>query len=184
MGKLDGRTVAILATDGVEQVELTEPRQALEDEGASVVLLSLEEGGIQGFDHLDKGDSFAVDKAVADAVADDYDALLLPGGVANPDALRADDDAVSFVKQFFDDGKPVAAICHAPWMLIEADVVSGRRLTSFPSVKTDLVNAGADWLDEEVVVDQGLVTSRNPDDIPAFNAKMIEEFAEGRHDGQ
>ena len=184
MGKLDGTKVAILATDGVEQVELTEPLDALENEGANVTLLSLESGDFQGFNHLDKGDTFTADKAIADADADDYDALVLPGGVANPDALRMDDDAVGFIRQFFDDGKPVAAICHAPWTLIEADVVRGRRLTSWPSLKTDLVNAGADWVDEEVVVDNGFVTSRKPDDLPAFTDKMVEEIAEGAHAGQ
>jgi protease I len=184
MSKLDGRKVAILATDGVEQVELTEPLNALEDEGANVELISLEEGEFQGFNHLDKADAFKADKAVANADAADYDALVLPGGVANPDALRIDDDAVAFVRRFFDDGKPVAAICHAPWTLIEADVVNGRRMTSWPSLKTDLVNAGADWVDEEVVVDQGFVTSRKPSDLPAFNKKMVEEIAEGAHAGQ
>jgi protease I len=184
MGKLEGRNVAILATDGVEQIELTEPLDALENADAKVTLLSLEKGDFQGFNHLDKGDVFTADKAVADADADDYDALVLPGGVANPDALRMDDDAVGFVRQFFDDGKPVAAICHAPWTLVEADVVRGRRVTSWPSLKTDLKNAGADWVDEEVVVDQGFVTSRKPDDLPAFVDKMVEEICEGAHAGQ
>lgn len=184
MGKLDGTKVAILATDGVEQVELTAPLDALENEGANVTLLSLQSGDFQGFNHLDKGDTFTADKAIADADADDYNALVLPGGVANPDALRINDDAVGFIRQFFEDGKPVAAICHAPWTLIEADVVRGRRLTSWPSLKTDLVNAGANWVDEQVVVDNGFVTSRNPDDLPAFTDKMVEEIAEGAHAGQ
>jgi protease I len=160
---------------------LTDPLNALEDEGANVELLSLQEGKFQGFNHLDKGDTFKADKAVGDADPDDYDALVLPGGVANPDALRIDDDAVAFIRQFFDDGKPVAAICHAPWTLIEADVVRGRRMTSWPSLRTDLVNAGADWVDEVVVVDQGFVTSRKPDDLPAFDKKMVEEIGEGVH---
>ena len=184
MGKLDGRKVAILATEGVEQVELTEPLHALENEGATVTLLSLKSGDFQGFNHLDKGDTFTADKAVAEADASDYDALVLPGGVANPDALRIDEDAVGFIRQFFDDSKPVAAICHAPWTLIEADVVRGRKMTSWPSLKTDLVNAGANWVDEEVVVDQGFVTSRKPDDLPAFTDKMVEEICEGAHAGQ
>jgi protease I len=184
MGKLDDRNVAILATEGVEQVELTEPLDALENEGANVTLISLEADDFQAFNHLDKGDTFTADKAVADADAGDYDALVLPGGVANPDALRIDDDAVGFIRQFFEDSKPVAAICHAPWTLIEADVVRGRKLTSWPSLKTDLVNAGANWVDEEVVVDEGFVTSRKPDDLPAFTDKMVEEICEGAHAGQ
>jgi protease I len=184
MGKLDGRNVAILATEGVEQIELTEPLEALENEGANVTLLSLERGDVQAFNHLDKADTFTAEKAVADADTGDYDALVLPGGVANPDALRTDDDAVTFVRQFFDDSKPVAAICHAPWTLIEADVVRGRTMTSWPSLKTDLINAGANWVDEEVVVDEGFVTSRNPDDLPAFTDKMVEEICEGAHTGQ
>ena len=184
MGKLDGRNVAILATDGVEQVELTEPLDALENEGANVTLISLESGEFQGFNHTDKGDTFTAEKAVADADAGDYDALVLPGGVHNPDALRMDEDAVGFVRQFFDDSKPVAAICHAPWTLIEADVVRGRKMTSWPSLQTDLRNAGANWVDEEVVVDEGFVTSRNPDDLPAFTDKMVEEIGEGAHAGQ
>ena len=183
MGKLDGKKIAILvANEGIEQVELTEPRKALEEAGAEVELLALETGQAQAFEHLDKADTFEVDRAVADADAGDYDGLMLPGGVANPDALRMDDDAVKFVKAFFDAGKPIAAICHAPWTLVEADVVRGRKLTSWPSLQTDIRNAGGEWVDEEVVVDQGLVTSRKPDDLPAFNAKMVEEFCEGKHD--
>jgi protease I len=182
MGKLDGRKIAFLATDGVEQVELTEPRKAVEHEGADTELISLEDGEIQGFDHLDKADTFKVDKTVSDADASDYDGLVLPGGVANPDHLRTDQDAVTFVRAFFEAGKPVGAICHAPWTLIEADVVDGLKVTSWPSLKTDLKNAGANWVDEEVVVDKGLTTSRNPDDIPAFNEKIVEEFCEGKHE--
>jgi deglycase len=182
MGKLDGKTIAFLATDGVEQVELTEPRKAVEGEGADTHLISLEEGEIQGFEHLDHGDKFKVDRAVKDVDASDYDALVLPGGVANPDRLRMDEDAVSFVRAFFEAGKPVGAICHAPWMLVEADVVRDLTVTSWPSLRTDLKNAGANWVDEEVVVEKGLTTSRKPDDIPAFNDKIIEEFCEGEHE--
>jgi protease I len=181
---LNGKKVAILvATEGIEQVELTEPRKALEEAGATVELVSTETGEAQAFNHLDKADTFPIDRVVGDISAEDYDALMLPGGVANPDNLRTDAGAVSFVRAFFDAGKPVAAICHAPWTLVEADVVKGRTLTSWPSLQTDLRNAGATWIDEEVHVDQGLVTSRKPDDLPAFNAKMIEEFAEGTHEG-
>lgn len=181
---LSGKTVAVLATDGVELVELTEPVKALRDAGAVVEIVSLKAGEFQGFNHLTPGDKVKADKAVAGVDASAYSALMLPGGVANPDQLRADPDAVKFVRAFFDAGKPVAAICHAPWLLIEAGVVEGRTLTGFKSIRTDLRNAGANVVDEEVVVDDGLVTSRKPDDIPAFNAKMIEEFAEGRHRGQ
>jgi protease I len=184
MAELSGKRVAILATDMFEQVELVEPRKAVEHAGAEVELVSLEAGEIQGFNHYDKADTFPVDKVVADASADDYDALLLPGGVGNPDTLRMDENAVGFVRSFFEQGKPVAAICHAPWTLVEAEVVRGRRLTSFWSIKTDVKNAGGTWVDEEVVVDEGLVTSRSPDDLPAFCAKAIEEFAEGKHAGQ
>jgi protease I len=181
---LKGKKVAILvANEGIEQVELTEPRKALQDAGATVELLAPESGEAQAFNHLDKADSFPVDRAVDAASAEDYDALMLPGGVANPDNLRTHPEAVAFVRAFFDAGKPVAAICHAPWTLVEADVVRGRTLTSWPSVQTDLRNAGATWVDEEVVVDEGLVTSRKPDDLEAFNAKMVEEFAEGPHEG-
>jgi protease I len=179
--ELQGKRIAILATDGVEQVELTEPRRALEAAGAEVELVSLEQGEFQGFDHLDKGQTFHADKAVSDAVPTDYDGLVLPGGVANPDFLRANDDAVRFVRSFFEQGTPVGAICHGPWTLVDAGVVEGRTVTSWPSIKTDLVNAGAHWVDEDVVVDRGLVTSRKPDDLPAFNAKLVEEFGEGVH---
>ena len=184
MAKLQDKKVAFLATDGVEQVELTEPWKAVEKEGGSPELISLETGQIQGFDHLDKDKTFDVDRAVADANHEDYDGLVLPGGVANPDFLRGDEDAVRFVRSFFEAGKPVAAICHGPWTLVEADVVRGRTLTSWPTLKTDIRNAGGNWVDEEVVVDQGLVSSRKPDDLPAFCAKAVEEICEGRHEGQ
>jgi deglycase len=180
-GELQGKKIAFLATDGVEQVEYTEPRKAVEQAGAAAHLVSLKPGQIQGFNHLDKGDTFPVDKAVSDASADDYDGLVLPGGVANPDVLRTDKDAVQFVRSFFEAGKPVASICHGAWTLVEADVVKGRTLTSWPSIRTDIENAGGAWVDEEVHTDRGLVTSRKPDDLPAFNAKLVEEFAEGRH---
>jgi protease I len=183
-GELQGKTVAFIATDGVEQVELTDPWKAIEDAGGKAELISLEPGHIQGFNHLDKGDTFPVDHTVKEADAARYDGLVMPGGVANPDFLRADEDAVAFVRAFFDQAKPVAAICHGPWTLIDAEVVRGRTLTSWPSLRTDLRNAGATWVDEEVHVDQGLVTSRNPDDLPAFNAKLVEEIAEGKHEGQ
>jgi protease I len=182
MGKLDGKKIAFLATDGVEQVELTEPRKAVEDEGATTELISLETGAIQGVEKLDPGETFSVDRAVADADASAYDGLVLPGGVYNPDKLRADQDAVAFVRAFFEAGKPVGAICHGPWTLIDAGVVDGLKLTSYPSIRTDLRNAGAEWVDEEVVVDRGLTTSRRPDDLPAFNAKIVEEFCEGVHE--
>ena len=178
---LKGRKIAILAADGVEQVELEKPRKAIEDAGGETELISLEDGQIQATDHMDHADKFEVDKTVGDARASDYDGLILPGGVHNPDALRRDSDAVSFVQDFFKDGKPVGVICHGPWTLIEADVVKGRKLTSFSSIQTDLRNAGAEWVNEEVVVDEGLVSSRNPDDLPAFCSKIVEEFAEGRH---
>ena len=183
-GELQGKTIAFLATDGVEQIEYTEPRKAVEQAGGTAHLISLESGEIQGFNHLDKGDTFPVDKAVAEASADDYDGLVLPGGVANPDFLRMNADAVSFVRDFFEAGKPVAAICHGPWTLVEADVVRGRTLTSFPSLKTDIGNAGGNWVDEEVHVDAGLVTSRKPDDLPAFCDKLVEEICEGKHEEQ
>ena len=179
--KLEGKRIAFLATDGVEQSELEQPWQALQKAGADVELLSVHEGPIQAVRHMDKGDTFEVDGLVSDADVSDYDGLVLPGGVANPDTLRANDKAVRFVRQFFEQSKPIAAICHGPWTLIEADVVRGRTLTSWPSLKTDVRNAGGQWVDEEVHVDQGLVTSRKPDDLPAFCEKMIEEFAEGRH---
>jgi protease I len=161
---------------------LTEPRKAVEAEGADTELLSLESGEIQGFEHLDKADTFEVDRTVSGANADDYDGLVLPGGVANPDFLRTDDSVRSFVRAFFEAGKPVGAICHGPWTLIDAGVVDGLKLTSWPSLETDLRNAGAEWVDEEVVVDRGLTTSRNPDDLPAFCAKIVEEFCEGVHE--
>jgi protease I len=183
-GELQGKKIAFLATDGVEQVEYTEPRKAVEQAGAEAHLISLKPGEIQGFNHLDKGDRFPVDKAVADTHEADYDGLVLPGGVANPDFLRTDPDAVRFVRSFYDAGKPIAAICHGPWTLVEAGVVRGRTLTSWPSIKTDIENAGGTWVDEEVHVDQGLVTSRKPDDIPVFSAKTIEEVAEGVHERQ
>lgn len=181
---LSGKTVAILVTDGFEQSELEQPRQALQDAGAETRIVSPKAGMVRGWDEDDFGDSFTVDVALKGADAEDYDALLLPGGVMNPDQLRLDPAAVRFVKAFFEAGKPVAAICHGPQLLIEAGVVRGRRLTSFPSLQTDLKNAGATWVDEVVVTDQGLVTSRRPADIPRFNEKMIEEFAEGVHAGQ
>lgn len=177
--ELNGKRIAFLATEGVEQVELTQPWQAIKDAGAEAELISLEDGEFDGFHGLDRADSFQVDKKVADANANDYHGLVLPGGVANPDALRLDKDAVAFVKDFFEQKKPVAAICHALWTLVEADVVRGRTLTSWPSLQTDIRNAGGTWVDEEVHVDEGLVTSRNPDDIPAFNRKMVQAFAEG-----
>jgi protease I len=181
---LKGKTVALLAADMVERVELVEPRKALEDAGAKVELISLEPGKIKSFDHFDPADEIPVDKTVEEVDAGDYDALLVPGGVGNPDQLRGDENAVAFVRSFFEQGKPAAVICHGPWVLVEAGVVRGRTLTSWPTLQTDIRNAGGEWVDREVVVDQGLVTSRKPDDIPAFNAKMIEEFAEGVHAGQ
>lgn len=178
---LSGKSVAILVTDGFEQSELEKPRQALEDAGAETFIVSPKKGSVRGWAKDNFGDKFDVDELLADADSDEYDALLLPGGVMNPDQLRMEPEAVQFVRAFFDAGKPVAAICHGPQLLIEADVVRGRKLTSYPSLKTDLRNAGAKWVDESVVVDMGLVTSRTPDDIPDFNAKMIEEIAEGIH---
>ena len=180
-GELSGRRIAFLATDGVEQAELTKPWDAIKSAGAEVELISLETGKVRGYNHLDEGDAFKVDKTVSEASSGDYDGLVLPGGVANPDALRMNDDAVKFTRGFFDAGLPVAAICHAPWMLIEAGVVEGKKVTSWPSLQTDLRNAGAKWADEEVIVDEGLVTSRKPDDLPAFIEKAIEEFGEGKH---
>jgi protease I len=178
---LAGKKIAFLATDGVEQSELERPWEAVKAAGADVELLSIHDGSIQGVNHMDKGDSFDVDKLVSDADAQDYDGLVLPGGVMNPDQLRTDERAVAFVRKFFDDGKPVAAICHGPWTLVEANVVRGRTLTSWPSLQTDIRNAGGQWVDERVHVDNGLVTSRKPDDLDAFCSKAIEEFAEGRH---
>ena len=182
--ELQGKRVAFLATDMVEQVELTEPWKAVEAAGATPELISLEEGEIQGFNHYDKADTFTVDKTVEEASADDYDALVIPGGVGNPDTMRADENAVELTRQFFEQGKPVGVICHGPWMLVEAGVVRGRTVTSWPSLQTDIRNAGGNWVDQEVVVDEGLVTSRKPDDLPAFNAKIVEEIAEGRHEQQ
>ncbi len=181
---LTGRTVACLVTDGYEQSELTSPVEALRNAGAEVHIVSLNSGKIRGWKDGDWGDSVVVDKTVGDVSADDYRGLLLPGGVINPDKLRRDDKAVSFVRDFFAQGKPVAAICHGPQMLIEADVVDGRTMTSFSSIRKDLENAGAKWVDREVVVDQGLTTRRSPDDLPAFNNKLVEELAEGVHEGQ
>jgi protease I len=181
---LQGKTIAFLATDGFEQVELTDPWKAVEKAGGESCLVSLKMGSIQGMNHDEKADKFKVDKVVDEVSAEDYDGLVLPGGVANPDTLRTHEVAVDFVRDFFKQGKPVAAICHGPWTLIEADVVDGRQVTSWPSLKTDLKNAGAIWVDQECVCDQGLVTSRNPDDLPAFCAKAVEEFAEGAHSGQ
>jgi protease I len=182
--RLEGRRVAFLATDGVEQIELTEPWKAIENEGGKPELISLEEGEILAFNHLDHGDKFQVDKTVAEADPADYDGLVQPGGVANPDFLRGDENAVRFTRAFFEAGKPVAEICHGPWMLVEADVVRGRKVTSWPSLKTDIQNAGGEWVDEEVVVDSGLVTSRKPDDLLAFCDKLVEEICEGRHEEQ
>ena len=181
---LQGKRIAFLATDGVEEVELTEPAKAVREAGAEVDLVALRPGSIQAFNHLDKSSTYDVDVTVADAEPKRYDGLVLPGGVANPDELRTDPAAVRFVRSFFDAGKPVGVICHGPWTLIEAGVVQGRTITSWPSLRTDLKNAGANWVDAEVHVDNGLVSSRNPDDIPAFNAKIVEEFAEGVHRGR
>jgi protease I len=179
---LNGKKVAILVADGFEQVEMTEPRKALEEAGARTQLISPSAGKVKGWQHTEWGDEFPVDLPLDQARPADYDALLLPGGVMNPDKLRMIPQAVQFVKAFFDAGKPVASICHGPWTLVEAGVVRGKTLTSWPSLKTDIRNAGGHWVDQEVVTENGLVTSRKPDDIPAFNRKMIEEFAEGRHE--
>ncbi|MET0261064.1 MAG: type 1 glutamine amidotransferase domain-containing protein [Gaiellaceae bacterium] len=182
--KLQGKRVAFLATDMVEQVELTEPWKAVKDAGGTPELVSLEEGEIQGFNHYDKADTFKVDRTVEEARAEDYDALVIPGGVGNPDTMRTHENAVQLVRDFFEQGKPVGVICHGPWMLVEAGVVRGRKVTSWPSLQTDIRNAGGDWVDQDVVVDDGLVTSRKPDDLPAFNEKIVEEFCEGRHEQQ
>jgi protease I len=182
--QLQGKRIAIVATDGVEQVELTEPKKALDEAGAQTVVISPKARAIKAWQNDHWGDEIPVDRPLDSARPDDFDALLLPGGVINADALRMEERAVQFVRRFFEAGKPVAVICHAPWMLVEADVARGRTLTSWPSLQTDLRNAGADWVDREVVTDEGLVTSRKPDDIPAFNRKMLEEFAEGVHDAQ
>jgi protease I len=179
--QLRGKKIAFLATDMVEEVELTEPWKAVKDAGGTPELLSIKEGEIQAFNHYEKSNTYKVDKLVSSARVDDYDGLVLPGGVGNPDTLRMDDDAVEFVRSFYESQKPMAVICHGPWMLVEADIVRGLKLTSWPSVKTDIRNAGGNWVDEEVVVDDGLVTSRKPDDLPAFCAKLVEEFQEGVH---
>lgn len=182
--QLNGKKIAILVTDGFEQSELVEPRQALDSAGAQTQIVSPAQGKVKGWKDKQWGDELPVDVALDQANAQDYDGLLLPGGVMNPDKLRMEPAAVEFVQEFFAAGKPVAAICHGPWILVEADVVEGRKLTSWASIQTDIKNAGGQWVDEEVVTDNGLVTSRCPDDIPAFNRKMIEEFAEGRHQRQ
>jgi protease I len=183
--RLQGKKIAFLmANEGVEQVELTKPLEAVREAGAEAELLAPEAGEIQAFNHLDKGDTFAAERAVGEADPSEYDGLVLPGGVANPDQLRTKDEALEFVRGFFAAGKPVGVICHGPWTLIDAGVARGRTLTSWPSLQTDLRNAGAEWVDEEVHVDQGLVSSRKPDDLEAFNAKIVEEFAEGVHEGQ
>jgi protease I len=181
MGTLSGKKVAILVADGFEQVELTGPKKALEEAGATTQIVSPEESVVKGWNHTEWGDEFDVDVALENASANDFDALLLPGGVMNPDKLRRNEQALAFVKEFFANGRPVGAICHGPWTLIDAGLVEGREMTSYHTIQTDLKNAGAKWTDAEVVVDNGLVTSRKPDDIPAFNKKLIEEFAEGRH---
>jgi protease I len=183
--RLQGKKIAFLtANEGVEQIELTAPLSAVRDAGAEAELLAPEPGEVQAFNHLDKGDTFQVDRAVGEADASEYDGLVLPGGVANPDQLRGTPEALKFVRGFFESGKPVGVICHGPWTLIDAGVAEGRTLTSWPSLQTDLRNAGANWVDEEVHVDQGLVSSRKPDDLGAFNSKIVEEFAEGVHEGQ
>lgn len=181
-GRLKGKRIAVLATDGVEQVELTTPWEALLAEDAAADLISVKPGRIQAMNHDDKGDTFRVDRSIGEVRAADYDALVLPGGVANPDRLRTDERAVAFVREFVDSGKPVAAICHGPWMFVEADTVQDRTLTSWPSLRTDIENAGGNWVDEQVHVEDGIVTSRKPADLPAFCDKMIEEFLEGTHD--
>jgi len=184
MQNLNGKKVAILVEDGFEQVELTSPKQALEQAGAKTQIVSPKRDKVKGWEHTKWGQEFPVDVPIEQANASNYDALLLPGGVMNPDKLRTNQQAVQFVRSFFEQGKPVASICHGPWILAEADVIKGRKLTSYPSIKTDLKNAGGNWVDQEVVVDQGLVTSRSPDDLPAFNQKMVEEIAEGQHERQ
>jgi protease I len=183
-GKLDGKTIAILASDGVEQIELLSPRDALKAAGAQVEVISLRGGEIQGYDNITPDKTIPVDRTLDSVNPQDYDGLVLPGGVANPDNLRTLPEVQSFIRSFFDAGKPVGAICHAPWLLVDAGLAKGRKLTSFKTIRQDLKNAGAEVVDEEVVVDKGLITSRNPDDLPAFNAKLIEEFAEGRHQAQ
>jgi len=181
MDKLDGKKVAILVADGFEQVEMTKPRQALDDAGAETKIISLKRGKVQGMNHMEKGDKFDVDLTLDEARPEEFDALMIPGGLYNPDAMRSTEEALDFSRHFFEAGKPVAAICHGPQVLISANLVRGRKMTSWPAIKVDMRNAGANWVDEEVIVDNGLVSSRKPDDIPAFNKKMIEEFAERRH---
>jgi protease I len=184
--ELQGKRIAFIATEGVEQAELTEPWKAVGDAGGQPELISIEEGEVQAWEHFDKGDTFKVDRTIEEAQPAEYDGLVLPGGVANPDQLRADENVVSFIREFAQSGKPIGVICHGPWTLIEAGVVEGRRMTSWPTLQTDLRNAGAEWVDEEVVVDQGLVSSRKPDDLPAFKEKIVEEFAQfasRRHEG-
>jgi protease I len=180
--ELKGKKIAFLFTEGAEQAEVQKPLEAVKEAGAEVDIVSLEKGEVEMWEHFDKGEKITADKAVSDADPSDYDGLVLPGGVANPDQLRADEDAVKFVRAFFEQDKPVGSICHGPWLLVEAGAAKGRKVTSFPSIKTDLQNAGAEWVDEEVVVDNGLVTSRKPDDLPAFCAKIVEEFCEGEHE--
>jgi protease I len=183
--ELQGKKIAFLvAPEGVEQVELTEPWKAVKNTGGNPELLSTDSGEVQAFNHLDKGDKYPVDRVVSEASANEYDGLVLPGGVANPDLLRMQDEAVRFAREFFEQGKPVGVICHGPWTLVEADVLRGRTITSWPSLQTDIRNAGGTWVDEEVVTDEGLVSSRKPDDLPAFCAKIVEEFAEGVHEEQ
>jgi protease I len=179
--ELQGKKIAFIATEGVEQAELTEPWKAVQEAGGQPELISIEDGEVQAWEHFDEAGTFKVDKTIEEAQPGDYDGLVLPGGVANPDQLRTDENVVTFIREFAQSGQPIGVICHGPWTLIEAGVVQGRRMTSWPSLQTDLRNAGAEWVDEEVVVDQGLVSSRKPDDLPAFNRKIVEEFAEGRH---
>jgi protease I len=183
MAELSGKRIAFLvAQEGIEEVELTKPWEAVEQAGAIPELIAPESGEVQAMNHLDKGSTFDVDKTLAEARASDYDGVVLPGGVANPDQLRTEKSAIGFLQELFGEGKPVGVICHGPWTLVEADLVRDRKLTSWPSLQTDIRNAGGEWVDEEVVVDQGLVSSRKPDDLPAFCAKIVEEFAEGPHE--
>ncbi|MBU2929607.1 type 1 glutamine amidotransferase domain-containing protein [Winogradskyella psychrotolerans] len=184
MENLNKKTVAILATNGFEESELSEPKKALEEAGAEVHIVSLESGEIKSWADGNWSNSYKVDKTLESVSQKDYNALVLPGGQINPDILRKNTSAVSFVKSFFENHKPVAAICHGPWLLAEADVLKGRKITSYSSIKTDMINAGANWVDEEVVVDSGLVTSRSPKDLPAFNSKLVEEVYEGKHEEQ